>query len=518
MKELILQRYSNQREEEVTKITLYGDIPRVGNSNYISDGGDDDMFDGANFITTNLYGNNNDLRIPYTHTQNPTGTELIDAVFPMDGEVASGSDYFGEDSRYFTNCYPGLFVLSAAGIDIEEFKIDGNIGADGSGSVVGGSFTIENEEETPTWTCFYKCVYNAGDPSINHLMILPGDATSLIHTWDEEASDDLDKLEGTMSDSIHYLLFSTYPSQEENLITLEVLNSIAQEFISNINNSDSIESLLSNLNGNYAQITALIPSIYEFPDDGQELIGLDWPTAVVYTGDSDEFRARFLVSSDGDLYEVKMRDRNVNQGADVTLLRNMPFELTGMACLNGVIYGITNYIPFLIKMDKNGNFLNEIEDNKFDTIVNVPIENLFVTNGQLWGYQNNEYYIIDPQSGNCASQFTRNTYVDICGVGEAPPPVSHWFGQRNDEEGTKFVIQLSEPLSRDIEVQWNPIGYNSDAYGITPTDGWVDTPIETSDNEIILLRNVEDAYPIENITVRVRYISPNSEWFYIYWD
>jgi hypothetical protein len=66
--------------------------------------------------------------------------------------IANGSYWFGDGSSYFTNLYPGLFVLVARNIDIDMFMVDGELGADNNGSVIGGSFVVGD------YTCYYKKV------------------------------------------------------------------------------------------------------------------------------------------------------------------------------------------------------------------------------------------------------------------------------------------------------------------------------------------------------------------------
>lgn len=115
---------------------------------YITDGGSD-MYDEGNYLSTNLG------QIPYTHTvQNNDEEESFVEI--ADGEVVDGTNYFGTDSEYFTNMYSGLFVMAAYGIDIDYFRIYGQLGADGSGAVEVDVFhiTVSNR----LFTIFYKSV------------------------------------------------------------------------------------------------------------------------------------------------------------------------------------------------------------------------------------------------------------------------------------------------------------------------------------------------------------------------
>lgn len=115
-------------------------------SDGILDGGYD-MYDGGNYLATNFGG-----YIPYS-----------------DGVIVAGS-YFGGSGRYFTRKYSGLFVLVAETDGVEYFEIDGNLGADGEGEVDGA--ILEARTAGADFRGFVKRVHGAGDPSVNHLIIV----------------------------------------------------------------------------------------------------------------------------------------------------------------------------------------------------------------------------------------------------------------------------------------------------------------------------------------------------------
>lgn len=149
--------------------------------NNIDDGGND-MYDGGNFISTNLGSN-----INYTNA------------------TLSSSSYFGLPGNYFTAKFPGLFVL-AANTDISNFSIFGNLGADGSGSVDGHVLTLSYKGKN--FKGFIKRVYGAGDPSVNHLMIVEDNGT-VTHNYSFSTDSDshgLQNLEGI--ERLYYLLFA----------------------------------------------------------------------------------------------------------------------------------------------------------------------------------------------------------------------------------------------------------------------------------------------------------------------
>jgi len=110
------------------------DISPVG----IADGARN-MFDGGLYINTNLNQpypiNDNSLSLPFTHSVMffSDSSEGIDfATYDIstdeysydsmlkDGLVVTTNDFFGTGSSYFTNMYPGLFVMAADNISIDE--------------------------------------------------------------------------------------------------------------------------------------------------------------------------------------------------------------------------------------------------------------------------------------------------------------------------------------------------------------------------------------------------------------
>ncbi len=207
---------------------FYPDVKYYG----ITDGGDD-MYDDANFIFTDLCqtyqdivdnGDDWELSIPITHTCALDETDNDDYINPpMDGRVVDGADFFGAGSQYFTNMYPDLFVLVADSISVNEFTIAGNIGADGSGTAV-----IETVD-LGGYTMFYKSVYDSGDPSINHIMIVPGTSDGISHFYDPDCDDDNDCIQGiTGRKTVYYLNIARDPSLQ---LSVEDATLIARKFL-----------------------------------------------------------------------------------------------------------------------------------------------------------------------------------------------------------------------------------------------------------------------------------------------
>jgi len=183
--------------------------------------GMNDMYDGANYLNTNLtlpylyikcYGgndvvsggegqcNNNQLykSIPSTHTQAWDGDPENDFYDPeldeyrylpvCDSHVMVGDGYFGEGSNYFTAMFPGMFVLAANNINITQFSITGDIGSDGEGVDAADIYPISAGGST--YTAYFKTNYNAGDPSINHIIIVDGDGDGIDQFYDPTSRGD----------------------------------------------------------------------------------------------------------------------------------------------------------------------------------------------------------------------------------------------------------------------------------------------------------------------------------------
>ena len=207
--------------------------------NMIGDGGED-MYDGSNYFNTNLTqpwedivtdDANRSLNIPYTHTQDVTDfTPYLDP--PMDGQVEDGTNYFGLGSKYFTNMYPGLFVLAADGISIEQFSIGGNIGTDGDADIE----TQIIEAGDGSWTLFTKTNTDTDgdDPIITHLILVRGGSDGLTHLTDTSGRYDDDGVFGLSGRAtIFCLVMGT--EWNEGPMQLPQLTQIATAFLNVIN-------------------------------------------------------------------------------------------------------------------------------------------------------------------------------------------------------------------------------------------------------------------------------------------
>jgi hypothetical protein len=207
-------------------------------------------------------------RVAYTHTQmtdppinNNDEAQLGD--FAMDGAIVAGTPAdFGAGSSYFTNLYPGAFVLCAKNINITSFSIDGNIGADGGGNVATDIFsTVVGGQR---YTAYMKQVFDSNDPSIVHIIIVNGDGAGISQVVDPTTEDDLHVISGIPQsvNQLHYLLLS---EADSNLIGTGDIEQIIDEYL-NIVHNKNISTILSDLNLNYEDVTSLVATPFLFND------------------------------------------------------------------------------------------------------------------------------------------------------------------------------------------------------------------------------------------------------------
>jgi hypothetical protein len=242
---------------------------------YVSFGINDgyrDMYDDANFINTNLTqlfedisGFEGDgvgrverlLSVPNTHSAAIDESDLEDEGSPvyepaMDGQVMSGVGYFGDNSSYFTNYYPGMYAMVATNINIEEFSIVGDLG---SGDSTENDSTMLVVHEGATYTVFVKVSrYGSGgesnDPSVNHMIIVPGGPGGLTQTINEDGDDYDDHcIRGlTGRKSIAYLVVAR---QTSDYISYEDAEAIAVKFLEVTGGMSGVQSYSAANNGVY---------------------------------------------------------------------------------------------------------------------------------------------------------------------------------------------------------------------------------------------------------------------------
>jgi hypothetical protein len=140
----VKDRFDSQIASVIAKIPSSFDFSEGEANNNIGDGGKD-MFDGGNFL----------------------GTE-IEADFDYSNDVITSTGAFGEGSRFFTKKYPGaIFVLAADNKGANEFTVYSNYGADGEGQSGIHSFEYKG------FTGHFLKVWGSPSASINKLFIHP---------------------------------------------------------------------------------------------------------------------------------------------------------------------------------------------------------------------------------------------------------------------------------------------------------------------------------------------------------
>ena len=318
-----------------TQIEIEGDIiESVGNTFYFKG---QPQIDGE------------ESNIPYTHTQmtDPpvnNNDEALITDFIMDGIVKPSDAYFGIDSEYFTNLYPGMFVMVAKDIDIDYFKINGKIGANGSGNV--DTYMYDTNYDGQDYTAYVKRVYNAGDPSINQIIIVNTDGTGITQDYDFSTEDDYHELTGLNSvDELHYLLLSR--NNPDDKIDDSTIDSIVEAYLA-INNNNNINTLLTGLNSDYQNITSLVSDLFLFNDVDDGIPGsIDDGGEDMYNGANYIYTDR---TAKWRCYEWKKNNIKNDIYREVTTFR-FEDELE----LDGQVTSISNYIGDYSKYYLNTN-------------------------------------------------------------------------------------------------------------------------------------------------------------------
>jgi peptidoglycan hydrolase-like protein with peptidoglycan-binding domain len=229
-------------------------------------------------------------KVIYTHTQMSNVTEeALPEDFVMDGSVVAGTaDNFGLGSSYFTNLYPGMFVLCAKDMNINKFGIIGNIGADGGGLVDGYDFTVTHLGQT--YHAYVKRVYDSGDPSINQIILLKGTSGSISQNVDFSSEDDTHVLTGIPSSitELHYLLLAQQSDRIEDAVVADIID----DYLTIVHNK-SIAQTLTDLNSNYETVTDNVLTPYLFNDnpDGD-------PPSTIGDGGGDMYDGANIIITD----------------------------------------------------------------------------------------------------------------------------------------------------------------------------------------------------------------------------
>ena len=173
---------------------------------YISDGGND-MYDGGNYLNTNIASN-----IPYT------------------GGVVTSNTAFGTGGQYFTTLINNMFVMAADVNGITSFSITGDNGADGSGIANGFTYTVT--VGCQSYNVFVKTVSGAFDPSINQIIIVPN-GSGASQTFDTYTNNSLHTVTGLAGVTrIYYLLVG---GSGGYAYTNAQIQAIVQNFLTQVN-------------------------------------------------------------------------------------------------------------------------------------------------------------------------------------------------------------------------------------------------------------------------------------------
>ncbi len=197
----------------------------------IGDGGGD-MYDSGNQFSTNLLApyyalrdaaDTNQYFIPYTHTPTIIYNNTSEApYYDIDGrynyqpspsaEIRAADKYFGTGSQYFTSMYPGMFVIVAKDISINQFSILGRLGTFGNATVTTYAYDL-NVGDISYGVLVKTNADNANfDPSVNHIIVFPGSVSSVIRVSDNAGSYDDDSVSNLTASELYCITVSSYPT------------------------------------------------------------------------------------------------------------------------------------------------------------------------------------------------------------------------------------------------------------------------------------------------------------------
>jgi hypothetical protein len=181
-----------------------------GFGNDIDDGGND-MYDSGNFLNT----------------------DLASSISYSDDVILSSTD-FGTNGQYFTRELPGFFLLAADLDNVQQFYIDGGNGADSDGFVEIYDFPLS--VFGVNYNVYHKKVWGAGDPSINHFIIIPAN-NSASHGYSTDTDDDGDTLSNISATTrLYYFLVSSGSELDDS-----ESEAIAEAFLKAIQGGNSLQ-------------------------------------------------------------------------------------------------------------------------------------------------------------------------------------------------------------------------------------------------------------------------------------
>ena len=201
----VLNNFNSNFANVTSQITSPYAFTDGATGNNIVDGGND-MYDNGNYLNTNLT-----------------------AQFNYSDNAVVSSAAFGTGGQYFTRKVNNMFIMGADLNNVTSFSITGNNGADGSGSQDSYSATIT--VGCQTYTYYVKRVWGAGDPSINHVVIVPGSGSGISQSIGATTDDDLQTVTGLNSiNRLYYLLFASAGGAQ---VTAATITNIVTAFLNN---------------------------------------------------------------------------------------------------------------------------------------------------------------------------------------------------------------------------------------------------------------------------------------------
>lgn len=190
-------------ESMTGQVTLDSALGRI-NSSY---GSITSLIPNIHYFTEGVSGNNiSDGQYDMYDNGNYINTNLQSSIYYSDNTVLASAS-FGPSGKYFTRKVDGLWVFAADIDSISYFEISGNLGADGNG--LADTSVLQTNIHGITYQGFVKRVYSAGDPSINHLIIVPKNP-GLSQSYSANTGYEAHRITGLESTSrIYYLLYSS---------------------------------------------------------------------------------------------------------------------------------------------------------------------------------------------------------------------------------------------------------------------------------------------------------------------
>ena len=492
----------------------------------ISDGGGD-MYDTGNIMSTNRL-----LGIEYSHTPQVNNFDA-----PQTGTVVTDGIAFGPGSSYYTALYEACFLLVAHDISITSFEIDGNLGADGSGTATGGEFNITSGGTT--YRCFYKKVYGAGDPSVNHLIIIPENVNAS-HSYSTNTDHDTDTVTGLDGTSkLYYLVFAT---QSGGNVALQKFQDVATTFLGKFTNATSLETIRTTFSGGaMTDVTANLTNPFTFTDasDATVVGGLNSsdPGYMVYIGDG-----KFFASVDE---EYRIVGENLFESIS---LDNDGIQ--GIAKVGDTIYGVDGGIElYTIDLETGGTEeyltmgLPGLGHGEGENI--YGIETIFTYENQLYGfaeYQGDRYLItINHLTGDVAlvgGGLDGNPDIPVVlgisgstnAIAFSDKKLNSFAGTYDIDEGNNFVIYATVakwptlPTMSNMVAQWcycpniiderieDSVWHNTDILQIGEF-------LEEYQEQSVTIAGATRQMADLNVVLRIRYTNDNSgNWAYYIWN